>query len=295
MKVLILKPSPKDLPEIRDALDAGMHEIVQAENSQRAWEIIQNSDVRFVIADAESSDVLNSKLIQRAHGAEIPSVYFLLLTTREELHTEADDILHKPFKAVELQMRLAMGQRILALVDSLSQAHDQLESTSMYDPLTGTLNQAAFNKFARSELERARRASSPLSIIALDIDHFKALNDKHGVETGNEILRFVAENIRERSRSYDFVGRWTGHEFIMLLHNVNGQEAETITRRILSDMRFGNTDQKGASVDLSVSAGIVSASDITESTTVELLIRQAQEALAQVKGTGGCQVDLAKV
>ncbi len=295
MKVLILKPSPRDLPEIRDALDAGMHEIVLAENAERAWQLIHSGEIRFVIADAESSDVVASKLIQRVHGAEIPSVYFLLLTSREDLHIEADDILHKPFKAVELQMRLAMGQRILALVDSLSQAHDQLESTSMYDPLTGTLNQAAFNKFARSELERARRASSPLSIIALDIDHFGALNDKHGIETGNEILRFVAENIRERSRSYDFVGRWTGHEFIMLLHNVSGQEAETITRRILSDMRFVNTDHKGVSVDLSVSAGIVSASDITESTTLEVLIRQAQEALAQVKGTGGCQVDLARV
>ena len=295
MKVLILKPSPKDLPEIRDALDAGMHEILLAENAERAWQLIHSGEIRFVIADAESSDVVASKLIQRVHAAEIPSVYFLLLTSREDLHIEADDILHKPFKAVELQMRLAMGQRILALVDSLSQAHDQLESTSMYDPLTGTLNQAAFNKFARSELERARRASSPLSIIALDIDHFGALNDKHGIETGNEILRFVAENIRERSRSYDFVGRWTGHEFIMLLHNVSGQEAETITRRILSDMRFVNTDHKGVSVDLSVSAGIVSASDITESTTLEVLIRQAQEALAQVKGTGGCQVDLARV
>src|SRR5688572_30293529 len=115
MKVLILKPSPKDLPEIRDALDAGMHEILLAENAERAWQLINSGEIRFVIADAESSDVIASKLIQRVHAAEIPSVYFLLLTSREEIHTEADDILHKPFKAVELQMRLAMGQRILAL------------------------------------------------------------------------------------------------------------------------------------------------------------------------------------
>src|SRR5258706_15730416 len=101
----------------------------------------------------------------------------------------------------------------------------------MYDPLTGTMNQAAFNKLAKSELERARRSSSTLNIIALDIDNFKTLSDSHGVEAGNKILNLVAKNIRERSSPYDCVGRCIGSEFIIGFLKVSGVNAENNARR----------------------------------------------------------------
>src|SRR5689334_723279 len=215
MKVLVMEPGGTERFLIRQALEAGMHESVFVENAEHAWRLINLGEARFVIADAESSDVVASELIRRVQASGLPPVYFLLLTSREDLHTEADDMLRKPFKAVELQMRLVMGQRIISLADTLSQAQDQLESLAMYDPLTGILNQAAFNKLARGELERARRASSALSIIAMDVDNFKTLCDSYGVEAGENILKTVAENIREHSRSYDCIGHWTGPQFII--------------------------------------------------------------------------------
>src|SRR5258706_13853767 len=295
MKILVMEQSPKERSLVKEALEAGRHEAVWAENAERAWKSINAGDIRFVIADADSSDVIASELIRRVHSAEIPPVYFLLLTSHSELRTGADDVLQKPFTSVELQMRLAMGQRILTLVDSLAQARDQLENTGIYDPVTGMMNQVAFNKFAKSELERARRASSTLSIIALDVHNFEALSDSYGIEVGNNILKLVAENIRERSRSYDCVGRWTGPEFIIALLNVRGADAEKIAQRIITGVRFANMNHNGVALELNISAGVAVVSQISESTDIEPLIQHAQRALTQAKEVGGYQVYLANV
>jgi len=295
MKVLVLEQGTKERSLIQQALQIGKHEAVLAENAEQGWQLIHSGETRLVIADAELSDVIASELVRRARTGGIPAVYFLILTSREEPRVEADDILRKPFKMAELQTRLAIGQRILAMGDSLSKAREQLESTAMYDPLTETMNQVAFNRFAKNELERARRSSSTLNIIALDIDNFKMLSDSYGDEAGNKILKVVAKNIRERSRSYDCVGRWTGPEFIIALLNVNGAEAEKIARRIITGIRFTEINHHGAALELSVSAGIATASNINESTDIELLIEQARQALKHAKEVGGYQVFLTSV
>lgn len=295
MKVFVMEQGVKERSLVREALEAGRHQAVWSQNADADWKIISAGDIRFVIADAESSNIIASDLIRRIQGADIPPVYFLLLTSHEGLHSGADDVLHKPFTALELQMRLAMGQRILALVDSLAQARDQLENTAIYDPVTGMMNRVAFHKFAKSELERARRASLPLSIVALDIDNFKSLSDRYGVETGNDILKVVAENIRERSRSYDCVGRWTGPEFIIALLNVNGADAEKIAQRMITGIRFANISHNGMALELDVSAGVAVISEISESTDIEPLIEHARQALTKAKGVGGYQVYLANV
>jgi diguanylate cyclase (GGDEF)-like protein len=292
MKIFVMEQSVKERSLIREALEAGRHQIIWSQNEDDDLESVNAGDVRFIIADAESSRVIASDLIRRVHAADIPPVYILLLSSHKELKTEADDVLHKPFTAIELQMRVAMGQRILSLVDSLSHARNQLENTAIYDPLTGMMNQVAFNKFAKSELERARRASSPLSIIALDIDNFKALRDRYGAETGDHILRLVAENIRERSRSYDCVGRWTGPEFVIALLNVSGDEAEKIARRIITGISFAKLKHDGVVLDLNVSAGIAVVTNISEAAQIEPLIQHARQALAQAKEAGGFQVHL---
>ena len=295
MRVLVLEQGTKERALIQQALQAGKHDAVFVENAAEAWKSINKAETRFVIADAELSDFIASGLVQRARSARLPSTYFLVLTSHDEPRLDADDLLHKPFKAAELQTRLAIGQRILAMGDSLSQARQQLESTAMYDPITGTMNQAAFNRQARSELERARRSSAALNIIAIDIDNFQPLSERHGTEVGNEIMKMVARNIRERSRPYDCVGRWTGPEFLIALLNVSAEEAEKIAKRILTGIRFTELKHAGLPLELSVSAGIAAATHVGDSTDIEMLVGHARQALEKARQMGGYQVFLSNV
>src|SRR6185503_17263394 len=201
-----------------------------------------------------------------------------------------DDYLHKPIVPLELKSRVQIGERILGLGDHLVQAKNTLERIAMFDTLTGTLNQKAFVRFSSGELERARRGQTPLSLIALDIDNFKAINDKYGENIGNDVLTLIAQSIREKSRPYDGVGRFEEDMFLIILPGVIGQDAEKVADRILKDIQNTNISLlDGRELTVSLSAGIVSSIRITAATEMDNLIQHVIEAVAHAKRDGGNQ------
>ena len=292
MRALILEQNAKERSLIQHVLEKSGHAAILGRDMDEAWQLIEKGEARFIIADGDAEDFKKSNLIGRARAAKILPVYFLILTAAEEDNADADDNLHKPLSASELKARIMIGQRFLLLGESLSHARDQLESLALYDSLTGLMNRNAFFRSAQGELERARRSSSPLTVIALDLDRFKSLNAEHGVEMGDEVLRIVAQIIREKCRPYDCIGRWTGDEFVIALPGVIGADAEKIAERIIKGINAANITYKNDAVNVGLSAGIVSASHISASTEAEPLIEQARQAMMRAKESGGDQVYL---
>ena len=292
MKALILEQNAKERSLIQHVLEKSGHAAILGKDMDQAWQLIEKGEARFIIADGDAEDFKKSNLIGRTRAAKILPVYFLILTAGEEDYIEADDNLHKPLSASELKARIMIGQRFLLLGESLSKARNQLENLALYDSLTGLMNRNAFFRSAQGELERARRSSSPLTVIALDLDRFKSLNAEHGVEMGDEVLKIVAQIIREKCRPYDCIGRWTGDEFAIALPGVIGADAEKIAERIIKGINATNITYKNDAVKVGVSVGIVSASRINASTEAEPLIEQARQAMARAKESGGDQVYL---
>lgn len=294
MKILVLS---KDLGErlgIQQVVQQNGHEIVSAESSEAAMQLLQLGDIRFVIADRVTTDADETQFIRNIRDAKPPYyIYILLLTASVEeaditTPTGADDYLHKPVVPTELKSRLHIGERILGLGDHLAKARDTLERIAMFDTLTSTLNQKAFLRFSSGELERARREQTALSLIALDIDDFQSLNAKYGQNIGNDVLSVIAQAIREKSRPYDGVGRYEADTFLIILPGVIGQDAEKIADRIINGILNTNiTLLDGREIKVGVSAGIVSTLRITVSTEIDALIQNAVEAVAQAKREGG--------
>ncbi len=296
MKVLLLEHGTKERSLIQSILEKGGHVVLIGENAEQAWKLIEAGETRFVIADADDEDVRKADLVRRAReDHNLPSIYFLMLVSVDEDGAGADDILRKPISAADLKARINLGQRFLSLGDSLSQARDQLENMAMYDSLTSMMNHTAFFKVAQGELERARRSSAPLTMIALDIDFFKSLNTQYGVDTGDVVLKIIAQVIREKSRPYDCIGRWTGDEFIIALPGVIGADAEKIADRVIKGVDSTSITHNSGTIKVGISAGIASASHITASTEVEPLIQQARQAMLRAKEAGGNQVYLTYV
>ena len=292
MRALILEQNAKERSLIQHVLEKSGHAAILGRDMDEAWQLIEKGEARFIIADGDAEDFKKSNLIGRARAAKILPVYFLILTAAEEDNADADDNLHKPLSASELKARIMIGQRILLLGESLSHARDQLESLALYDSLTGLMNRNAFFRSAQGELERARRSSAPLTVIALDLDRFKSLNAEHGVEMGDEVLRIVAQIIREKCRPYDCIGRWTGDEFVIALPGVIGADAEKVAERIIKGINATNITYKNDAVKVGMSAGIVSASRVSASAETEPLIEQARQAMMRAKESGGDQVYL---
>lgn len=295
MKILVLDKDVMERTLIQQVVQQDGHEILSAEDSETAMRLLQEGDVRFVIADRVTTDMEEQQFIRSVRNAQPPYyIYILLLTSRVEEPDIApppggpDDYLEKPIVPLELKSRLQIGERILGLGDHLAQARDTLERVAMFDTLTATLNRKAFLRFASGELERARRGQMPLSLIALDVDNFKSINEKYGTNIGNDVLAVIAQAIREKSRPYDGVGRHEADTFLIILPGVIGQDAEKIAERILKGILNTNiTLLDGRELKIAVSAGVVSTMRITVSTEVAALIEHAVEAVAHAKREGG--------
>ena len=282
---------------VQQALGQNGHEIVSAEDSETAMQLLQLGGLRFVIADRVSTDVDEKQFIKWVRESKPPYyVYILLLapdegeTNLQALHLGADDYLQKPIVPVELKARVRIGERILNLGDHLLEAKDTLQRVAMYDTLTGTLNQKAFLNYSRAEMERARRGQAPFSMVALDIDNFRSIIDKHGENIGNDVLNVIAQAIREKSRPYDGVGRYEADMFLITLPGVIGQDAEKIADRIIKGILNTNISlMDGREIKVGMSAGVVCSTRITASTEVEAMIEHAREAVTHARRQGGNQ------
>jgi two-component system cell cycle response regulator len=295
MKVLVLENDGKARSLIQSAIERSGHEMISAASIEEALKPIGSGQIRFVIADVDVPNFDNQGLIRRIRESIQPPVYFLMLTSTENESADFDDTLFKPFTLSELKARIMIGQRFLSLGDNLSQAREQIDNLALYDSLTGLMNRGAFYRTAEGELERARRASSPLSVIALDLDNFKVLNNAYGTDTGDEVLKVVAQTVREKSRPYDCIGRWSGDEFIIALPSVIGGDAEKIAERIIKGVRSTQITSKNIILNVGISAGIASAQRISAATEVDALIEQARRAVARAKEMGGNQVNVSYV
>ncbi len=298
MKILVFSNDLTERNIIQQVVEQDGHEIIPAGDSEAAIVLLREGEIRFVIADRVTTDIDQKQFIKRLRDAKPPYyIYILLLAAKVQEsdittpRTGADDYLRKPIVPIELKSRIQIGQRILGLGDNLVQAKDTLENTALFDPLTRVLNIQAFISLSHGELERARRVQSPLSLIALDIDNFKAIHDEYGEAIGNDVLTVVAQGIREKSRPYDGVGRYEADTFLIILPGVIGQDAGKIAQRITNGIRNTNVSLlDGKNLQMELSAGVASSIRITASTEIEYLIEKATQAMKQAKREGGNQV-----
>lgn len=298
MKILVLNNDVMERSVIQQVLQHNGHDVVMAGESDEAMRILQEGEVRFVIVDRSSTDIEEKQFIKRLREAQPPHYIYILLVASKVQDTDvtasrdgADDYLHKPIVPLELKSRVYIGQRMLGLGDNLINARDTLEKTAMFDPLTRTLNEAAFLALSRGELERARRGQAPLSLIALEIDNIVDISQIHGEEIAREVLVLLAQAIREKSRPYDGIGRYKENTFLIPLPGVIGQDAEKIAMRIVKGIRNTNISLlDGTAIDLKLSAGIVSSLRVTVTMEIEMLIEKAREAVAHSRQEGNDQV-----
>jgi diguanylate cyclase (GGDEF)-like protein len=161
----------------------------------------------------------------------------------------------------------------------------QLASMVLTDPLTGCLNRRGLDQALARELSRSRRASSELSVLALDLDHFKSVNDTYGHIAGDLVLREVGARLSQNARGGDMVARTGGEEFTILLPDTDPAGACRAGERICDAVRGIPFVVNGKRIDLTVSVGVVSSSAARDDAAANLKER-ADEALYAAKRGG---------
>ncbi|OHB68816.1 MAG: hypothetical protein A2V70_11360 [Planctomycetes bacterium RBG_13_63_9] len=265
-------------------LDRAGYEVSEAVNGLEAMEIVQRELPYFVITDWDMPVLDGAEFCRMIRHAELPHyVYVVMLTGSycdrlvEGLTSGADDFLTKPLKAPEMLARLKVGARVLELEDRL-----QLLASS--DPLTGLLNRRTFFEVVQKELSRARRYELPLSCAMIDVDFFKRINDTHGHLAGDSVLAGVSGRLEQCCRKSDYVCRYGGEEFCVLLPETDEQGATVWASDCRLSIAQTPIDAGETSISLTVSLGVAELRGGID--CPEQLLELADQALLVAKRQG---------
>jgi diguanylate cyclase (GGDEF)-like protein len=199
----------------------------------------------------------------------------------------------RPFTNDDLQllMALAVPAALAVTREQLRDRTNDLAHLATVDALTGLFNRRYFETRVEQELQRQRRQSDELSLLMLDLDNFKELNDTQGHLVGDVALREVAEILRRAVRIFDVCARYGGEEFVILMPGAGSSTALRIAERIRRqvEQHFASGLRSGVPVPLTVSIG---ASTATPSTTRDALVAEADAALLESKAGGKNRVTL---
>ncbi|MFQ5597389.1 MAG: diguanylate cyclase [Nitrospiria bacterium] len=200
----------------------------------------------------------------------------------------SDKLTGQTFTDEDLGLLQAMGNFMTMAMErsDLQVRAEELKEISITDPMTGLLNRRYFQERLTEEIERTRRHGLPICLMMIDIDDFKQINDKYGHLMGDEVLKRVAQIIRNTIRTIDVASRFGGEEFTVILPHTSKEDAALIAQRLCNSISDGGDFKKKVLGMQNVSASIGLASFPEDADSIYELIDSADRALYEAKHTG---------
>jgi two-component system cell cycle response regulator len=294
MRLLIADDSGVSRHLLEATLTNWGYDVVVACDGQQAWQILQKDDApSLVILDWMMPGLTGPELCRmvRKKGKE-PYTYILLLTSKslkqdvvEGMDSGADDYLIKPFDQHELKVRLRAGTRIVDLQAQLMATREELRIQATRDYLTTLWNRSSILGILERELARSARERTACSVVLVDLDHFKLINDQYGHFAGDLALQEAARRMQNSVRPYDAVGRYGGEEFLIVLPGCDEESTKGQAERMRQALHKVPLDLPQDSIAFTASFG---CSTFSGQGPVHpgALIRTADEALYKAKGNG---------
>jgi two-component system cell cycle response regulator len=300
LKILIADDDPVILHLMRSYLRKRGFDVQVANDGEEALAALEAADgPRLALLDWMMPRLDGVALCRKLRASDAAAYRYLILVTSrdrtehiiEGLEAGADDYVTKPLSLLQLGARLHVGQRILHLHGELLATQETLRVQATRDVLTGLWNRRAIMDTLGNEIERASRDGSPMAVIMGDLDWFKKINDTHGHQGGDSVLREAAMRVANSVRVYDAVGRYGGEEILVVLPRCDRAQALIVAERIRECMAAGPIESGGADIAVTISLGVAVC---TPGRFVPLaLIKAADDALYLAKQSGRNRVEMA--
>jgi len=293
MKILVAEDEVITLRMIGRILERAGFEVISVDDGRKAVDQLCKADgPRIALIDWMMPELDGPGVCREMRERNHHYIHILVLTSKNSkrdvvkaLEAGANDYLVKPFDSEELKARIGVGMRILQLEDDLVQAREDMRYKATHDALTSLLSRGSILDLLKRELARTRRENCCTSVLMIDLDHFKSVNDRYGHLVGDEVLREVSRRMLGRVRTYDFVGRFGGEEFLVVLNNCTAINALARAEDLRRNIAESPIETASGPVPMTTSIGVFSSDDFS-SLVVETVLQQADGALYAAKAAG---------
>lgn len=303
LRLLLVEDEPTQLLLMQRLLRRAGYAVETAANGEEAFKKVSTGQIQMMVTDWDMPGMDGVTLCQRVREAQLPGYLYVLLLTGHGsteslvtgLEAGADDYIRKPPNEAELLARLKAGQRVVRLEQSLRDANEKIQILSITDPLVGTFNRRYLNDQLIHEVERARRYARPLAAVMADLDFFKKINDEHGHQVGDNVLRGFVDLAKVSIRqSSDWVARYGGEEFVVVLPETDLHGAAKTAEKIRSCCATTPFATAAGGIVVTASFGVASLEPGGSiAAAAEALLRQADGALYRSKHEGRNRVTVA--
>lgn len=288
MKLLVADDDPFTRRTIASLLEKQGYEVIAAADGLEAWNVFEKSNepllaiVNCRLPKLDGLDIL-LKARRLPQGGEIYLFAMSPLIRRAEamkaIDLGADDFLIKPCEGQELKARLRAGKRILDLQHALQMQNN-------LDPVTGALNQLSVLEMLGQEISRARRESTPVSVLLVEVDHLRRMGETFGHFSSDAVLQETLRRLRELVRQYDSVGRTSEAEFLLVLPGCAMEPAIQQAKRVQTRISGKDYPLQSRSIRVTCSVG-VACTDTFPHMDSDILLRGVTKALARARQQGG--------
>ena len=294
MKIIIADDDPisrKILSKVVSDMD---YEPITVDNGKDALECVRHNDCSVVLLDwmmPGMDGIEVCREIRRMESENEHVCYIIINSAREgsddiswALKAGANDYISKKTDSLELKARIGVGVRTAQLEKKLIDLNNRLKFLVRTDSLTGLLNHAAILKELSMELDRGKRDHSSTSVLMIDLDRFKAVNDTYGHQTGDRVLMTFANLLLQSCRSFDRIGRYGGEEFLIVLPRTNAEESVSIGNRIRRNTENLQVDENNENLRITCSIGCCTAAKSEKHSSS--IVAAADSALFRAKKAG---------
>lgn len=270
----------------------------EASDGIEGFKMALNKPVDLIICDVEMPGMDGFKFLRMLSSREeLQDIPVIMVTGLEDaeakisgLEQGASDYVTKPYDSGELLARVKVQLKIKSLQDKLKRSNQMLLELSHTDSLTGLNNRRSMMETLDKEFERSTRNQSPLSLLMLDVDHFKKINDNFGHQQGDTALQALSHLLKDHLRQYDLAARFGGEEFALILPETGTEAACMVAERIRQSILKMRLADFPAGFCMTASFGVATAPNQVLASPDDL-IREADNALYNAKRSGRNRIE----
>jgi two-component system cell cycle response regulator len=293
--ILLVEDSPTTLRLLSKPLSE-RYTLLTARDGTAAWELVQtHPEIELVITDIVMPGLSGHELLIKIRSSDsvqirnLPVIVIAAVVDSDDrdlaFRNGANDFVTKPIDAAELQARVRVHHKLARTIRELEASRRALAEQATTDPLTRLKNRRAFYQEGKHSLALSLRNNTPMSLMLLDLDHFKQINDTYGHQAGDKVLIAIAGLLARMSRAVDTVARVGGEEFAIVLPGTGRDGATVLAERIRTTIEKAPFQAHGEPLTLTISIGVATyGTDAAD--TIDGLLKVADRRLYTAKKEG---------